>query len=97
MLHENHCFTRGEVSLRAVCCGRSVDHELEKQGITCLEWAKILAFIQNRFHNNDKLKAQHEQWDWFGQYLWKQLVQSLPPNEAEFFSGWESFIREHSL
>ncbi len=97
MLHENRCFTRGEVSLRAVCCGRSVDSGLEKQGITCLEWAKILAFIQNRFQNNAKLKAQHEQWDWFGKYLWDWLADSSSPNEAEFFSGWESFIREHSL
>ncbi len=94
---EAHQFTRDGFSLRGVCCGRSVDKELEKQGITCLEWAKILEFIQNRFQNNYRLKAQHERWDWFGQYLWKHLVQSSSPNEAEFFSGWETFIQEHSL
>ncbi len=96
-LYEARQFTRDGLSLHAVCCGRSVDNNLEKQGITSLEWTRILAFIQNRFQNNAKLKAQHEQWDWFGQYLWEQLAESSSRNEAAFFSGWERSIREHNL
>jgi hypothetical protein len=63
--------------------------ELEKRGITCVKWAEMLKFIQNRFRSNERLKRQHEQWDCFGKYLWKQLNRSSPPDEAKFFCEWE--------
>ena len=80
---------RDTYSLRAICCGRSLSADLEKQGITCVRWAEILKFIQDRFRSNDKLKAQHEQWDCFGQYLWDQLSGASVPDESRFFCGWE--------
>jgi hypothetical protein len=81
--------TLDDLSFRVVCCARSMSSDLEKQGITCVKWAEILKFIQDRFHSNDKLKAQHDQWDCFGQYLWNQLRSGSVPDESRFFCGWE--------
>ncbi len=86
---ESGNYTRDDYSLRAICCGRSMSVELEKRGITCVKWAEMLKFIQNRFRSNERLRRQHEQWDCFGKYLWKQLNRSSPPDEAKFFCEWE--------
>ncbi len=88
-LRKNRQMTVHDRSFRVICCARSMNDDLEKQGVTCVKWAEVLKFIQHRFHNNEKLKRQHEQWDCFGQYLWNQLTCGLAPDESNFFCGWE--------
>ncbi len=88
-LRKNRQITVDDFSFRVVCCARSMNDDLEKQGVTCVKWAEVLKFIQYRFHNNEKLKRQHEQWGSFGHYLWGQLTSGPAPDESNFFCGWE--------
>lgn len=84
-----HSLTEDGFNIRVVCFAESIDDELANGGVTFVPWMHVLEFVRNRFINNQKLKAQHDQWELFGQYLWNRLVDVTLLDPAKFFSEWE--------
>jgi len=76
-------------TVRIICFGESIGKELSTQGVTFLPWREVLVFVHKRFYNNDRLKADHEAWDLFGQYLWMRLSNHEVPDVDSFFAGWQ--------
>lgn len=77
------------VRLRVACFGKSISKTLRAEGVTFVPWNHVLDFVHSRFRNNEQLKADHEAWDEFGQYLWGRLSVPQVPDANEFFDGWE--------
>lgn len=75
--------------VRVLSFAESIDGELAKNGVAFVSWAHVLEFIRDRFLKNEKLKAQHDRWEPFGQYLWEWLIESDSMDPATFFSEWE--------
>jgi hypothetical protein len=45
---------------------------------------EILHFIHERFHDNDKPKSSHDQWDAFGWHLYEEANKYLKPEEFSY-------------
>ncbi len=75
-------------SIRIVVFAESITDDFRKERVTFVEWKHALEFIHKRFRDNKQLKADHEAWDDFGQYLWGQLNRPTPPDSDAFFDGW---------
>lgn len=76
-------------TVRIVCFGTDISPKLRREGVHFVSWAQVLSFINKRFKNNDKLKADHEAWDDFGKYLWEMLCNNQNPCPDTFFSEWD--------
>jgi hypothetical protein len=81
--------TRGEITVRILCLGESISEELRTQGVAFVAWSRVTQFIHGRFYDNDKVKADHQAWDGFGQYLWRELSKPNPVAPDALFDEWE--------
>ena len=75
--------------MRVVCFAETISEELLAEGVTFVSWSHILQFVHERFAKNTRLKADHDAWDNFGQYLWNRVITGKVESAEEFFTGWE--------
>lgn len=87
-IYENRRWCLGDTSVRVACFAESKAATFNEPHVIFVSWDEILRFIHDRFAENDKLKADHYQWDRFGHELWKQLVGPLPATH-DFFASLE--------
>ena len=87
-LYEKRNARVGGISVRIFCFGQSISKDLLAKGVKFISWREVFEFINQRFRENEKIKADHDAWDDFGKYLWQELSANIPGADA-FFAGWE--------
>jgi len=78
------------IMIRVVCFAESIGDELLKADVTFVSWDQVLAFIYGRFRENHRLKADHEKWDEFGQFLWRHMDNPRPPDPNSLCAKWDA-------
>lgn len=73
--------------VRIVCFGQSKNNNL--QNLTQILWPQVISFIGNRFQTYMGEKADHDQWDLFGKFLWKELSDGKLPSVDEIVKNWK--------
>lgn len=75
-------------SVRVVCFGRVRNQKLRY--VTQIIWPEVLSFMAGRFRVYRDEKADHQNWDSFGKYLWERLDGNALPSVVEIVDGWKA-------
>ncbi len=87
-LYKHRKWVGPDHQVRIVVFADTIGDGLRKEEVAFVGWQQVLSFVRKRFTENDRLKAEHEAWDEFGQYLWKTLTGVAIPTAAELFDNW---------
>jgi hypothetical protein len=92
-LYKHRKWLGANCQVRIVVFADTIGGNLQEEGVAFVRWQQVLSFVRKRFTENDRLKAEHEAWDEFGQYLWTALTGGTAPTPAELFDGWTTVKR----
>jgi hypothetical protein len=82
----NNESTRWSFVVRIVCFGKSENKKLGN--VTQVLWPDAIGFMRERFQTYAVEKADHNHWDSFGKFLWRELFAEKPPRIDELEAGW---------
>ncbi len=85
-LYQERKYANKDVQVRVVCFGGAWNGEL--QGATQILWKDVIDFIRKRFQDHKDVKADHQHWDNFGQFLWDQLSGTTVPEFDSLVEAW---------
>ena len=80
--------------IRIVCFGSKKNRNL--QAVTQIVWSDVVSFISQRFREHQDVKADHQQWDYFGKYLWDSLLHEKLLDLKSLEQGWVQTLRKES-
>jgi len=80
------------VTVRIICFAETIGDDLQAEGWGFIPWTKPWRFIQKPFAGNARLKGDHNAWDEFGKFLWRELSAHTPTVD-EFFHAWDAHPR----
>lgn len=77
--------------VRVLCFGKSENKRLH--GVTQILWPQVVSFIGNRFRTYAIEKADHNHWDSFGKFLWRELSGDKQPSVEQLSEDWKRVCR----
>lgn len=79
-LYHGYIYNDETHRVRMFAVGNARDSDL-RCNVVQITWDGLLEFIFHRFHDNDRYKSQHDQWDCTGRLLYKEAKRLADASE----------------